>query len=163
MFLGWMASLHIAPHGHMIMQERSMAQGFYAGLGEDRGSPEKITRHPCRERANRRKSFGAKGFSGFGKTQTHDLTHTDDFPNSRGIPAGIAGSELSGPASGAVSAHNYKGPDGVREPDTARPATVAVADGACRRPMLATREGGGAVVCFCSARHSAFSPMGVAP
>jgi hypothetical protein len=62
--------------------------------------------------------------------------------------------ELSGPASGDVIAHNYKSLDGVREPDSACPVTVAVADGARRRPMLATREGGSAVVCFCSARHS---------
>jgi hypothetical protein len=64
--------------------------------------------------------------------------------------------ELSGPTSGGVTAHINKSLDGVRESDSASPVTVAVADGVCRHPMLVTREGGGAVVCFCSARHSAF-------
>lgn len=144
MFLGWKAQ---ARHGllwSMIMREHSMPQGFSAAIGALWSAPEFMGRCPTRERRKSAKSFGAKGFSALAKTSTHTVTHIR-----------FDGYELSGPASGAVSAHKYKSLDGVREPDSAHPVTVAVADGACRRPMLATREGGGAVVCNCSARHSA--------
>ena len=63
--------------------------------------------------------------------------------------------ELSGPASGDVIAHNDKSLDGVREPDTARPATTAAATGARRASDVGTWEGGEAGVCPCD-----FSQLG---
>lgn len=57
--------------------------------------------------------------------------------------------ELSGPASGAVSAHNDKRLDGVRELDSVRPVTAAVAHGARPASDGGTREGGEAGVCPC--------------
>lgn len=57
---------------------------------------------------------------------------------------------LLSPASGAASAHKYKSLSGVRELDTARPATTAVATGARRASDVDTWEGGEAGTCPCN-------------
>ena len=61
--------------------------------------------------------------------------------------------ELLSPASGAASAHKYKSLSGVRELDTARPATAAVATGARRASDVDTWEGGEAGTCPCNSRR----------
>jgi len=57
--------------------------------------------------------------------------------------------QLSGPASGAVSAHNDKSLDGAHELDRVRPASTAVATGARQASDVGTCEGGEAGVCPC--------------
>jgi hypothetical protein len=57
--------------------------------------------------------------------------------------------ELSGPASGAASAHTNKRLDGSRELDSVRPVTTAVAAGARPASDAGTWEGGEAGVCPC--------------
>jgi hypothetical protein len=69
--------------------------------------------------------------------------------------------ELSGPASGGVTAHKYKGLDGAREPDTAHPATVAAAcGGPSRASDKDTREGGGPGCASSPFAKSAFLSFG---